>query len=110
MTDVAELLEEVERLTQPGRVLSHADLNTAYRICAAGLSVQRAKVFHFFQGNQYFPIMSSYMSDGWSVFVNETRTETMPGKTTVVRRGRFKHEFVIERSILRTLRPCGGGT
>ena len=52
------------------------------------------------------PCCYTYQSDGWSAFVSETTTAYANG-TRIVRSGRVRKEFLLERSVIRSI-DAGG--
>ena len=48
------------------------------------------------------PAMLCYQSDGWGALVATTEQQKV-GKTAFVRKGRIKHEFLLERSVYKTI-------
>lgn len=55
------------------------------------------------------PVLCMYSSDGWSATVT-THIAGAVGPHVVEHRGRVRHEFCLERALLRQRRPCGDET
>ena len=56
-----------------------------------------------------FPVMLAYMSDGWSTELMKSRTVDVSDKT-VQRTGKFRAEFLAEKSVLKSIDANGLST
>ena len=108
MANPSDLIEQVTHLSQRNLTLSPSELNEAYRFVVALQTVSAHKAKRIVDQSDIRPILSCYMSDGWSVFVQDDISRNI-GETgiTVRASGRFRHEFLIERQIVRQARPSG---
>lgn len=103
-TSIEEFRQLVERLTSLGGVCSNDDLNVALRLATAIMKVLQDRADLIVNSNTERPVMSCFMSDGWSVRLSDFTTVTAGGQTTR-REGRYRHEFLLERGIVRGRRP-----
>ena len=51
------------------------------------------------RGNEFRPLMQTYMADGWGCTVRSTSTFTL-GSHSVRRKGKHRHEFLLQRRLL----------
>jgi hypothetical protein len=58
------------------------------------------------RGADHAPALVSYQSDGWSTWV-KSRISTSTGVLTICREGRTRKEFLLERSIYKTIDESG---
>lgn len=101
-TSPEEFRQLVEQITVPGLVCSHGDLDTILRLVAAVMSVLDKKADELVQKFDNQPVMACYQSDGWSACLSDTTTMKLGAKEQRVRReGRYKHEFLLGRGMLR---------
>ena len=104
----ADLLrQQVENLTMPNMSATTSELQTTLHIVCALMHVMRGRIRNIMHNFIRRPIMYSYMSDGWSSPVSEVKTELM-GSHLVRREGKYRHEFVLERGLIRA--EAGDGT
>lgn len=105
--DPQSLQRHVGRLCQTGQVLSKTELDECYRIGVVINGRLRDKVQELLRSRPTSPILCAYLSDGWSARVS-SRCVSSVGDHRVVRHGRVRHEFLLERAIYRSPNPSGG--
>ena len=99
------LRSEVERLADTRVVLSSSDLDECYRWGSAIHSVLSERAArHMVEGAQY-SMLKCYMSDGWSAKIACRVACQDADGNLVARVGKYRHEFVLERGLLRTQVP-----
>ena len=103
----ADLQAEIERLADTRAVLSHSDLEQCYRIATALDAVSNENLDAALAQSRPFPVLQAYMSDGWSARTSFTTTSVEHG-VLVKRVGHYRHEFLLERALLRTRSPGTG--
>ena len=102
-----DLREAVERLTISGSVLGKTDLDLAYKLALSLQHAMRLSTRQLIERNQNRPIMYIYMNDGWGQSVQEVNS-IAAGDHLVLRRGKYRHEFIVERGLVKTCKPGGG--
>lgn len=107
MANPSELIERIEYLAQPNVTLDASEFNDAYKFGSVLLAMSTSKAKRIVDQSSQRPVMSCYMSDGWSVFVQEECVRHAGDGLRTRASGRFRHEFLIERSIVRQNRPSG---
>lgn len=80
--------------------LKPKELDEACRVGSSIVAVLERKEEQLLQPMQGRPLLQVYMSDGWSTRVSSTATECNED-LTVKRTGHDRHEFVLERGIMR---------
>ena len=96
----AELRDEVDVLCHVSAPLSGGQLSRALRIGEAASQAARELAFEAVVANKGRPVLMAYMCDGWSCRVSNDRTVQL-GDHCIRRRGHFRHEFLLERAVLR---------
>ena len=103
---IDDLRNEIESLSESGRALTKQELEKAFKLTVA---VQRANVMRLkaqIQRNRDRPMLNVYMNDGWGANVSE-RNAVTSGDHLVQRSGKFRHEFIIERGIVKSMEGAG---
>ena len=103
---VDELRARLEQLAISGASLTDGDLNDAFRMAVSIQAASPAKATGVVRAHTHRPIMSIYMSDGWSAFVSSFDS-AVAGPHLLRMQGRYRHEFLLERRVLRVSEPDG---
>ena len=106
MADIASFRALVEQYSKVSYNCTEAELDEVYRLCCALSAVLEARTMQMLETDKDRCLMSCYMSDGWGKKVRTVSTAAADG-VKVVREGRFKHEFLLERSMLRGFSGTG---
>ena len=105
--DITEqFLGLLEKYSAPEYVCARHEIDTVHRLGEAIQHVLSNRAFDIIDNHLRRPVMSCYMSDGWSVFTQSVKSTRVKGLLVKVS-GRFKHEFLLERGIVR--RKTSGG-
>lgn len=97
----------LRRLVETARVLTTQE-ERAVRILAPWIKdTLLGKAARLIRQSPLAPVMCMYSSDGWSATVATKTIETIGPHIRVDHRGRVRHEFCLERALIRQRRPCG---
>ena len=90
----------VDRLGDPAIVLDQHELDLSYRAVTAVLWTLDRRLRSMLRRHSEDTLLNVYMSDGWSAEISEV-TVTTCGEHLVRRNGRYRHEFLLQRGIVR---------
>jgi hypothetical protein len=94
--------ELFERLLVAGSCLSNAQANSALRLADVLKRFSRKQVERVVAANPKEPASMMHMSDGWGAWCNTHVRQQIPGTHLVcTRAGKFRHEFFLQRALLR---------
>ena len=96
-----EFRSAVERLASARHTFTATDHRECRALCNSILTIAERKQRSQLERNRDFPILSVYISDGWSVPVTERVFRKQNGDT-LIRQETYRHEFLLQRWILRT--------
>ena len=105
---VDEFRARLEQLAISGASLTDGELNDAFRMAVSIQAANLAKANGVVRAHTHRPIMSVYMNDGWPAFVTSFNS-TVAGPHLLRMQGRYRHEFLLERRVLRVSEPDGDG-
>ena len=100
-----DFIRLVERLGDPNRTLSPAELDECLRVSVAVQHQLEKRDRDIMR--RHHSLLFVYMADGWGADVTEINTIT-DGDHLVRAHGRFRHEFLLERSLLSGIRGMDG--
>ena len=101
------LLALMETLTVPGKTLENAELDTAYRLVCACMHTMRQREHRLRDRCSDMPLLQVYMSDGWTCETSVRHVQNAGTESRVASEGKVKHEFLLERGILRCRGAAG---
>ena len=105
-----EFTEMVLRLTQVSLVLSDADRLAVLKVSYTIRKLLRQKVVAVLAEHRHDPTMITYMADGWGATVFQKFRAPLPGTHLIItRKGRYRHEFLLQRGLIR-ISPLAGGS
>jgi hypothetical protein len=93
----------LRKLTVVSASLTTADLELAYQMGDAFQDHQRIKFDTMVEDNCDRPCLYAYFNDGWSAFVASSTTTSYADAPSVTRKGKYKHEFMLERALLKVM-------
>jgi len=96
----------VERLSRPGAACTDGDLQVILRLCVAVQAQLRSRTGGILATHRERPLLQCYMSDGWGARVSGFSTRAADGHL-LRQEGRYRHEFLLERGLLRAMQPSG---
>ena len=96
-----EFLDRLATLTVAKSVLSKGDVDDCFRYCEVIQAACREKARRVVRDNASRPLMFVYMCDGWSATVDARPVQRVDDEHLVIRNGRYKHEFLLERGMVR---------
>ena len=99
--ETQELRDRIKVLTVPKSVLSQSEVDECYRLCEVVQRKCRQKADKMVQDSPSSPAAFVYMCDGWSASVSSSHTKVVSDEHVVLRRGKYKHEFLLERGLLK---------
>ena len=105
---VEEFREWVRAMCRPSTMLGRNAGPRVQKLCKAikeEIRSQRAVLIAKAQSPDC-PMMVTYMSDGWGCKVS-TNTRLHVGSQAINREGKYRAEFLLEKSVMKTLSPCG---
>ena len=97
-----ELRERIQWFTNVSAALSHSEVNQCYRTASAICALCRSSAATALLRERGRPVMLVYICDGWSAKVRSDSSASLVGGHVVRRQGHFRHEFLLERALLRT--------
>ena len=101
-----EFIEMVKQLSQVKRTLKDDEVSNALMVSYAVKRFMRRKLETLIQDSPRDISMLVFMCDGWGASVSETIRDNFPGShLTVTRKGRFRHEFLLQRAMFRSVDP-----
>ena len=107
--DPAEFRRRVERYCVPGAVCGEWELDDVYRLATAVGDVMRDRCSQLLEAGKQRAVLNVYMSDGWGKKIRTSVSAKLEGTgVKLIREGRFKHEFLLERSLVRTYSRTAG--
>ena len=95
-----DLLREVEHMCKVSAILSQDELRRCYVIAMTAAEYSRENAVRGMAEQSGMPILQAYINDGWSAVVREDCTMQC-GEHLVKRQGKFRHEFLLERVMIR---------
>ena len=95
-----ELRDLIAELAAAKNVLTTQDVDDCYRIAEVVQRRGRKKAQDSISGCPGRPTAFVYMRDGWSASVS-SRTKVADDEHVVLRHGRYKHEFLLQRGLLK---------
>ena len=101
-----DLQARVEALTKISHTLTHSEETEVLQLTEALEKVLEGKAAAILRRHVGRPVLAAFISDGWSTDISRTTTERIDGQL-VTNIGWFRHEFVLERGVLRTLSAAG---
>jgi hypothetical protein len=97
-----EFKRMVLQFSRVGYVLTKTEVTAALKISYAIKKHLQRKALQSLAAFPREPSMMIYMADGWGASVSETLTKPVSGTHLVVtRKGRFRHEFLLQRGLVR---------
>ena len=97
-----EFKRMVLQFSRVGYVLTKTEVTAALKISYAIKKHLQRKALQSLAAFPREPSMMIYMADGWGASVFETLTKPVSGTHLVVtRKGRFRHEFLLQRGLVR---------
>ena len=106
MMEPSQFRDLVMMHCQTGRVESNGDLDVVHRLGTVICDRLQAKLDSLLRINRTRPVLCAYLSDGWGAKVS-SRCAITHGDHVVVRHGKVRHDFLLERGIFRMRRPDG---
>ena len=105
-TDLAAWVRQVSKTTSS---LAMGRMRPLFRYCCSMVFFMRRRLAALMSEDEEDvpPSSVSYQSDGWSAIVSERNRESF-GPVTIDRSGRVKKEFMLERTIVKTIDENGG--
>lgn len=97
---LASFIAEFERLASPSQVCTRRDLDVCLRLGTALVHTLRGRGTRLVHDNVEKPVMQVYQSDGWGSTISGKFFQEVDGKR-VLRHGRQRLEFMLERGIIR---------
>jgi hypothetical protein len=94
------------KYSRPSYVCSVDELNVVLRLTHAAQSVLAKRHVLLIAACQDQPLLHCYQSDGWSTKISTLNVAT-DGEQVVMNKGRFRHEFILERSATRSVHYSG---
>ena len=96
------LANHILELSEPERTLTKPEQRRAVRLARALQKYAKTSVHELIRSHPGDPLMHVYMSDGWSAKLGTTNAKKV-GSFVVVRRGKEKLEFLLQRSFVKML-------
>ena len=97
-----EFKQMVLRFSQVSYVLSASERVAALKISFAIKKFLQRKALRTLAAFPHEPCMMLYIADGWGATVFNTLKAAIPGSHLVItRKGRYRHEFLLQRGLLR---------
>lgn len=105
--DGAALRDRIRDLTVAGKPCTAPDMAETRKIVDCLIDCLREKAHTMIRSNTDGACMIAYASDGWSGSIQSMTRASDGHHLVVTRRGKRRHEFLLERAFVRTLRPDG---
>ena len=99
--DPNDLVADIVRLCQVNAVLDSQDLSLCNKYGQALVDLTRQEAHETLQANDGRPVMLVYICDGWSARVRSDHRRQDQSGQKIVRQGRSRQEFLLQRGILR---------
>ena len=99
--DPNDLVADIVRLCQVNAVLDSHDLSLCNKYGQALVDLTRQEAHETLQANDGRPVMLVYICDGWSARVRSDHRRQDQSGQKIVRQGRSRQEFLLQRGILR---------
>jgi hypothetical protein len=97
-----EFKKMVSRFSQVGYVMNKPEAFAASKISFAIKKFLQRKALQSLAAFPREPSMLVYMADGWGASITNKFTKPVPGTHLVVtRKGKFRHEFLLQRGLVR---------
>ena len=97
-----ELKKMVSRFSQVGYVMKEPEVFAASKIAFAIKKFLQRKALQSLAAFPREPSMLVYMADGWGASITNQFIKPVPGTHLVVtRKGKFRHEFLLQRGLVR---------
>ena len=104
-----DLVAAIKRLSIVGRCYSAADMEEALRLSHGLQQWSMRRYIDLIARHCDRPALFAYQGDAWGSMVTEKVALSFPGThVRQCRNGRYRHEFLLQRSCYRFLMPGGG--
>ena len=102
-----KLLDFVARVARPCTWCSKDVLREIARVVDSIVTILQSKVEACILTSPTSPVMMTYLCDGWTAKIESREKISHEEHITVNKRGRYRHEFDLQRAFIRQKRACG---
>ena len=107
--DLDSFRDLFKRLSKVGSTYTQADMEDALKLSYASQRFSLDSLKRLASDHRHRPAILVSMADGWGASVTKSVSLLYPGThTRVTRRGKYRHEFMLERLLYRFVDEDGG--